>query len=476
MAIYHCSTKPISRSSGRSATASSAYRSAQKIVDKQTGEIHDYTKKQGVAYTEIITPKNINIDEVTREDLWNLAEQTEKRKDARVSREFVIALPHEISRERQIEVAKEFSQYLSDRYTIVADLAIHEPSKYGNDKNIHAHIMITTRKAEMMNGKLQLTEKTDLELSNSKRKSIGLKATQEDIKEIREKWADVANRALKKEGVDIRIDHRSYADQEKEQIPTKHEGVTVTELRRKGQIIGVAKLNEEIKEENRIIKSIKVEEQQNHKPTFLERIGLKKAEKIEKGLPTISEIINHIDKKIEEAEQLKLQTSHEKFTVENVISPNIRVKEHEENEKQIAGSENSQYSLENEYKQVVYGNPNQRVTSFDELLKMNRFIAEVEIKGNKIELLESLKQKNSQIIEQPISQSKPIVEPKLLAIDNHTENNHIELKTPEKTEQASSIKEEFKKNLLEVRKQSKIRENITRQSVKIKNSNWDMDR
>lgn len=95
----------------------------------------------------------------------------------------------------------------------------------------------------------------------------------------------MANSALKKEGLKVRIDHRSYADQEKEQIPTKHEGVVVTELRRKGNIVGVVILNEEIKEENRLIRSIKIEEQQNHKPGFFEKIGLKKVEKIEENLP-----------------------------------------------------------------------------------------------------------------------------------------------------------------------------------------------
>src|SRR5690606_25896786 len=114
------------------------------------------------------------------------SEHTEKRKDARVAREFVIALPNELTPEKRKEVAQSFSQYLADRYSVVADLAIHQPNRKGDDKNHHAHIMITTRKAEVVSGELQLTEKADLELSNTKRKSLGMKATQEDIKEIRE--------------------------------------------------------------------------------------------------------------------------------------------------------------------------------------------------------------------------------------------------------------------------------------------------
>lgn len=480
MAIYHCATKPISRSAGRSATASSAYRTAQKIVDKQTGEIHDYTRKQGVIHTEIIPPKNININEVSREDLWNLSEQSEKRKDARVAREFVIALPHEISRERQIKVAKEFSQYLSDKYEVVADLAIHEPSKEGDDKNVHAHIMITTRKivVDKESNAVSLTQKSVLELSNSKRKSLGLKATQDDIKEIREKWADMANSALKKEGLKIRIDHRSYADQEKEQIPTKHEGVAVTELRRKGQIVGVARLNEEIKEENRFIRSIKIEEQQSHKPNFLERVGLKKVEKIEENLPPISKIIDRIDKKIIEAEQLKLKASYEKITIENEIQADIRAKERAEHMKQRAEKEAKADPLESEYKQIVYGNPDHAISPFKEMLEMNQFTVEVRATGNKTKLIEALKQKHSQpeAVEQPTIKNTPVLEPKTVIATDSVEKINIEPKTSEKDDQPPSVKEEFENILTEVRKQSETHKNNAKQSAKIKDDDWGMDR
>lgn len=307
MAIYHCSTKPISRAKGRSATASSAYRSASKIYDDRTGEIHDYTKKQGVAHTQIITPKSIDSESINRDKLWNMAEKAENRKDARVAREFVIALPHELDEEKRKKVAKEFTQYLADRYNVVADLAIHKPDKNGDNKNHHAHILITTReiKVDEKSKSLIFSDKSKLELSNNKRKSLKLGTTQNEIKEIREKWADIANAELKRSGIKERIDHRSYKDQNIDLIPTKHEGPIVTEARRNGKIIGVAKLNDEIKEENKIIKSIKIEEQQNRKPSFFEKIGLKKVEKIEEDLPPISEIIKSIDDEIKEVKMLE---------------------------------------------------------------------------------------------------------------------------------------------------------------------------
>ena len=98
-------------------------------------------------------------------------------------------------------MAKDFARSLVDRYGVIADLAIHELSKGGNDKNHHAHIMLTTRKAELdTDKKLTLTTKTDIELSNAKRKALGMGTTQEDIKQIRETWADLANKALERAG------------------------------------------------------------------------------------------------------------------------------------------------------------------------------------------------------------------------------------------------------------------------------------
>ena len=146
MAIYHCSTKTVNRSSGRTAVASSAYRAGEKLEDERTGLTHDFTRKDGVAHSEIISNLDIEID---RGELWNLAEKTENRKDARTAREWVIALPDELDADQRKDLAKDFARSLVDRYEVIADLAIHKPSKGGNDKNHHAHIMLTTRKAQL---------------------------------------------------------------------------------------------------------------------------------------------------------------------------------------------------------------------------------------------------------------------------------------------------------------------------------------
>jgi len=225
-----------------------AYRAGENLTDERTGLTHDFTRKEGVVYTEILS----NLDtELDRSKVWNLAEKSENRKDARTAREWVIALPDELDAEQRKELAREFAQSLVDRYGVVADLAIHAPSKGGDDKNHHAHILLTTRKAELdTENKLVLTQKSEIELSNTKRKSLGMGTSQEEIKQIRATWANLANHALEYAGYRERIDHRSYADQGNQLQATIHEGSKVTQMRRKGIDTEISRFNDTIKQQN----------------------------------------------------------------------------------------------------------------------------------------------------------------------------------------------------------------------------------
>ena len=97
MAIFHATTKPISRSSGRSATASAAYRAGCKIDDDRTGLKHDYSRKSGVLIAVAFDKNNMELD---RSELWNLAEKAENRKDSRTAREWILAIPNELVPQR----------------------------------------------------------------------------------------------------------------------------------------------------------------------------------------------------------------------------------------------------------------------------------------------------------------------------------------------------------------------------------------
>ena len=116
MAIYHCSMKPIGRAGGRSAVAAAAYRAGDRLENQRDGVVHDYTRRAGVVQAEIVLPAGVEAAwALDRSALWNAAEAAEKRKDARVAREFEIALPHELSPEQHLAATRAFAHDLARR-------------------------------------------------------------------------------------------------------------------------------------------------------------------------------------------------------------------------------------------------------------------------------------------------------------------------------------------------------------------------
>ncbi|MBP3805932.1 MAG: MobA/MobL family protein [Oribacterium sp.] len=164
MAIYHCSVQVIGRNDGRSSVAAAAYRAGEDLVNEYDGIEHDFTKKNWVEYTEIILPDNAPTEYSDRSTLWNAVEMLEKSKDAQLCREFELALPIELTRKQQIEVAEQFAREKLVSQGMIVDIAIHNPpvvndrhqpiDKDGNPTkdvskmqfiNPHAHIMVTMR-------------------------------------------------------------------------------------------------------------------------------------------------------------------------------------------------------------------------------------------------------------------------------------------------------------------------------------------
>ena len=216
MAIYHLSAKPISRATGRSATGAAAYRSGERITDERTGLTFDYGKKSGVDHTEIICPANAPawLTDLSRGQLWNLVEATEKRKDAQVCREVEVALPVELSFEQQRELVRGFVKEQFAQRGMVADLAMHHTTGHAP----HCHILLTMRDID--------------------RQGFGQKNRTWNDKQLletwREQWAEHTNRALERAGHTVRVDHRSLEAQGIDRIPQPKLGAKVVEMERRG--------------------------------------------------------------------------------------------------------------------------------------------------------------------------------------------------------------------------------------------------
>ena len=221
--------KTVSRSAGHSATAKIAYNCRDKITDLRTGEIHKYNSAKmsaDLVYSEI-THKDLTLDKKERSEIWNNAELAENRKDSRTAREYVVALPKELSTEQNIELVREFAQELTSKYNNVADWAIHN-EKDGNG-NIHAHILTTTR--EFYPESKELGERTAIEWNNTKCQKNNVPVTQEQIKDIRKDWETIQNKHLAMAGLDLAVSCERKEDRE---TVKKHLGKEAVALERQG--------------------------------------------------------------------------------------------------------------------------------------------------------------------------------------------------------------------------------------------------
>ena len=302
----------VGRGAGRSAVDASAYLSCSRLYNDYDGIQHDYTKKQGLVWQEVFLPEYAPQEWQDREKLWNAVEEVETAKDSRLAREFVVALPIELSREQQIELLQDFirEQFVSDG--MCADAAIHDTDGH----NPHAHILLTVRPLDER-GKWQYkTEKEYLCMRNGEERGftaaefksaqnegwekqypykVGKKKvymtpsaaeaqeliradkhpkstrygrqnpiserwnSEEQLVSWRVAWADVTNRYLESAGREERIDHRSNAARGLDEIPTIHEGVTVQALERKGIVSDRCEMNRQIRADNALLRELKAE-------------------------------------------------------------------------------------------------------------------------------------------------------------------------------------------------------------------------
>lgn len=264
MAIYHLCIKIISRGKGKSAVAASAYRSGEKIKNEYDGIVHDFTRKGGIAHTEILLPQNAPQEFSDRGTLWNSVEKIEKSKNSQLAREIEVALPKELDREKQINLVREYVKENFVEVGMCADIALHDK----NDGNPHCHILLTMRplnedttwgaksKKEYIldeNG-----EKVKLKNGNYKTRKINTVDWNEQDKaeHWRKAWADITNKYLEENSIQEKVDHRSYQRQGIEQIPTIHLGVSVTQMEKKGIATDRGNINREIKHQNAILREI----------------------------------------------------------------------------------------------------------------------------------------------------------------------------------------------------------------------------
>ena len=312
MAIYHLEAKVVSRGNGRSAVAASAYLSCSKILNDYDGVQHDFTRKKGLIWQDVFLPEFAPPEWKDRSVLWNAVEKNEKTKDSRLAREFVPALPIELTPSQWQELLTDFIQNNFVADGMCADVAVHDPYPPGH--NPHAHIMVTVRPLDEKGNWQYKAEKEYVCVRNGEergftaaefkaaqadgwekqypykvgRKKVYLppseaekhgyervskypKSTkygrqnpiserwnsEEQLVQWRKAWADAANRYLERYGHEERIDHRSHAERGLDEQPTIHEGVAARALERQGVISDRCEINRQIKADNALLRELK---------------------------------------------------------------------------------------------------------------------------------------------------------------------------------------------------------------------------
>jgi hypothetical protein len=197
MAIFHLDVQTISRSAGRSAVAAAAYRAGSRLRDERTGQVFDYARRSGIGSTFIAAPVDAPDWANDRDRLWNAAEAAETRKNSTVAREWLVALPAELDDEAREQLVRDLAAELVLRFGVAVDAAIHAPSKEGDERNHHAHLLTSTRSV----GPDGFGAKT--------RVLDAAKTGGEEIKAMRAIWADLCNDALEAAGRSERIDPRA---------------------------------------------------------------------------------------------------------------------------------------------------------------------------------------------------------------------------------------------------------------------------
>ena len=187
----------ISRSAGRSATAAAAYRVGERIEDHRTGLTFDYRARGGVDHVETLAPANAPAWVQDRAALWNAVEAAETRKNSQVAREIRVALPAELDHGQRVELVREFCQREFVARGMVADIALHAPGRTGDERNHHAHILLTTREIGPEGFGAKNRDWNAVEM----------------LEGWREAWARDSNRALERCGHEERIDHRTLEAQ-----------------------------------------------------------------------------------------------------------------------------------------------------------------------------------------------------------------------------------------------------------------------
>ena len=206
MAIQFARARYISRGTGGSAVRSAAYNQRAAIVSDRTGEVFYFKHRDVPEHHEVLLPGGAGEKFADSSVLWNAAEAAERRKDAQVAREIVLALPANaaLTAADRIELARSFAEQHFVAKGLAVQLDVHRPHEGDSESeraNWHAHLLITTRRLEGEGFAAKKARDLDPEVRRA-----GGRAVVADGEAWGELWRDHQNRFFINHGIDARVD------------------------------------------------------------------------------------------------------------------------------------------------------------------------------------------------------------------------------------------------------------------------------
>lgn len=271
MSGYYAKVSNIS--GGKSCVATSAYMSREKMKDEQMNHTFNYSAHEhDNTFSNVTLCKNAPEEWQDKEKLWNAVEEAEKGKNTRKAKQWILAVPQELTQEQAEQAVKDFQGWMAEK-GMCSQADIHEPDSKRSasqiEKNRHVHVLATQRLVNEQGEWEQIKEKKEFanctdaqgkpaynpdmpdakthkeyrvpvldENGEQKYRERAGKGKEmlwhrvkvqsnpldrkELIEESRAKWAEVCNKHLPAEQ---QIDHRSYERQGIDKVSEIHEGI-----------------------------------------------------------------------------------------------------------------------------------------------------------------------------------------------------------------------------------------------------------
>lgn len=255
MAHFHLHASHGSRSGGQSAGAKADYITRE----------GRYAQRPGLVLVE---SGNLPDWAGSAREFWSAAD-TYSRANARLYTEVEMALPRELDLHAQVQLAQEMVDELAtiDGARIPYTWALHD----SGDGNPHVHVVLS---AKADDGYQRTPAQWFARAASTGRpaQSGGARSWSEATDKVwlesrRESWATRQNQAYELAGLDVRVDHRSYARRGIEQAPTMHEGWAP---RRKAQMqrynAQVREINAELSQARQVVHQLAREHERSQPP------------------------------------------------------------------------------------------------------------------------------------------------------------------------------------------------------------------